>query len=37
VVRSLLRAFAHFGGVPLMSVFDNIAVFNPVKYNNSDR
>jgi transposase len=25
VVRSLLRAFAHFGGVPLMSVFDNMS------------
>jgi transposase len=25
VVRSLLSAFAHFGGVPLMSVFDNMS------------
>jgi transposase len=25
VVRSLLGAFAHFGGVPLMSVFDNMS------------
>jgi transposase len=25
VVRSLLQAFAHFGGVPLMSVFDNMS------------
>lgn len=25
VVRSLLRAFAQFGGVPLMSVFDNMS------------
>lgn len=25
VVRSLLRAYAHFGGVPLMSVFDNMS------------
>jgi transposase len=25
VVRSLLRAFAHFGGVPLISVFDNMS------------
>jgi transposase len=25
VVRCLLRAFSHFGGVPLMSVFDNMS------------
>ncbi len=25
VVRCLLRAFEHFGGVPLMSVFDNMS------------
>ena len=25
VVRSLLRAYEHFGGVPMMSVFDNMS------------